>query len=131
MTPALEKIVAKMTIQELVATRDEFQVLITEKQEEEKTRLLASFQELAEQAGLTVAEVVAKLQPASTGGKSDKVRNPAKPKYQNPADENETWTGRGRKPHWVQNFLAEHDWQEGDDKETKNTILEKVLIEQA
>lgn len=27
------------------------------------------------------------------------------PKYRNPADYNQTWSGRGRKPHWVQTYV--------------------------
>lgn len=29
------------------------------------------------------------------------------PKYANPADPSQTWTGRGRKPNWVNDALAE------------------------
>lgn len=141
MKPALQEIVETMTIQELVETRDEFDVLITEKQEDEKDKLLETFRELAEQAGLSVADVVAKLQPAPTGNKPNKVRNPAKPKYQNPEDESQTWSGRGRRPHWVQEFLSEKGWIEVDkeeaeeeevqaNKEEVNNILAEILIEQ-
>lgn len=28
------------------------------------------------------------------------------PKYRNPADYNQTWSGRGRKPHWVETFIS-------------------------
>lgn len=30
-----------------------------------------------------------------------KVRKPVEPKYRNPANPDQTWTGRGRKPAWV------------------------------
>ncbi|QUJ76899.1 H-NS histone family protein [Sulfitobacter albidus] len=33
-----------------------------------------------------------------------KPKSIAKPKYANPADKSQTWTGKGRKPNW---FLAE------------------------
>ena len=32
-------------------------------------------------------------------------RKPVAPKYANPSNTAETWTGRGRKPLWVQNAL--------------------------
>lgn len=35
-----------------------------------------------------------------------KMKKPVPPKYKNPADENQTWTGRGRKPRWVEEFLS-------------------------
>ena len=37
---------------------------------------------------------------SKSGGKR---KNP--PKYQNPADPSQTWTGRGRKPNWVKDAL--------------------------
>lgn len=35
-----------------------------------------------------------------------KVRRPAKPKYRNPADHAQVWTGRGKNPNWVKAALA-------------------------
>jgi DNA-binding protein H-NS len=35
-----------------------------------------------------------------------KKRGPVAPKYQNPLNSDEMWTGRGRKPKWVESFLA-------------------------
>ncbi len=37
--------------------------------------------------------------------KSSGVRKPVAPKYANPSNPSETWTGRGRKPLWVQAAL--------------------------
>lgn len=37
--------------------------------------------------------------------KSSGARKPVAPKYANPANRSETWTGRGRKPLWVQAAL--------------------------
>ena len=36
---------------------------------------------------------------------SSAVHKPVAPKYANPSNASETWTGRGRKPLWVQNAL--------------------------
>ena len=36
---------------------------------------------------------------------SSAVCKPVAPKYANPSNASETWTGRGRKPLWVQNAL--------------------------
>nr|CAA6807326.1 MAG: DNA-binding protein, H-NS family [uncultured Thiotrichaceae bacterium] len=33
------------------------------------------------------------------------MRKPVKPKYRNPDDVNQTWTGRGRRPRWVDECL--------------------------
>ena len=136
----LEKIVSIMNIQELVTTRNEIQDLITTQQKEEKNRLLESFIEQASQAGLNFSDIISDLPTQATT--SDKPRKPAKPKYKNPADNSQTWTGRGRKPLWVVEFLASNDWQESNkdvdsqdeliaNKQAMIETLEAVLIEQA
>jgi len=35
-----------------------------------------------------------------------KKRKPVAPKYRNPVNADETWTGRGRKPRWIIDMLA-------------------------
>ena len=32
-------------------------------------------------------------------------RNPGKPKYANPADPSQTWTGKGRQPQWYKDAM--------------------------
>lgn len=44
------------------------------------------------------------------------VKKPVAPKYRNPNDAGQTWTGRGRRPRWVEEYL-----------ETEQT-LEAVMI---
>lgn len=40
------------------------------------------------------------------GGKAEKVRRPARPKYRNPANPQQTWTGRGKNPNWVRDAMS-------------------------
>lgn len=44
---------------------------------------------------------------ASAAGKATGARAKVAPKYRNPNDADETWSGRGRQPKWVQHLLAE------------------------
>ncbi|MBC8147354.1 MAG: H-NS histone family protein [Bacteroidetes bacterium] len=137
MKPELEEIVSTLSLSELIETQTEIQDLITSKQDEEKGRLLGVFQEMANQSGLSVEEVFGITQTSTDG----RQRKPARPKYQNPDDETQTWTGRGRKPHWVQDYLQERGWQEvskeadtedkATNKQEMTTILADTLIEQA
>jgi DNA-binding protein H-NS len=39
-------------------------------------------------------------------GKRGGVRRKVKPKYRNPADPGQTWTGRGKRPRWYSAALA-------------------------
>lgn len=50
-----------------------------------------------------------------TGNKSSATRGKVAPKYRNPANPEQTWTGRGRTPLWVQDLQ-------------KNGMLESALI---
>ena len=75
-------------------------------------KILSKILTLAKEAGLT-AEDIAK---AFAAGKSAKVmKNPKKgalagkkvaPKYRNPANPEQTWTGRGVSPAWIQALKA-------------------------
>jgi DNA-binding protein H-NS len=54
-------------------------------------------EEVAQKMGYSLADL--------TGVSVAKKRKPAEAKYANPANASETWTGRGRKPRWVQAAL--------------------------
>jgi len=61
-------------------------------------KLRGRFKELADKEGLTVAEVVGIRRKRKAVGE----RAPVEPKYQNPKNLAETWSGRGRKPKWLE-----------------------------
>jgi DNA-binding protein H-NS len=74
-------------------------------------KVLAQIVQLAHSAGLNAAQIAAAL--GGKGKTKSAAAKPAKakratagkkvaPKYRNPADANQTWTGRGRMPQWVQ-----------------------------
>ena len=49
----------------------------------------------------------AAITTARAGAASKLKGRKIKPKYRNPADRTQTWTGRGLKPKWLQAALAE------------------------
>ena len=53
---------------------------------------LSQVEEAARALGFTLSEL--------TGTAVPRKRSPAVPKFANPANESETWSGRGRKPRW-------------------------------
>lgn len=57
---------------------------------------------IAQEAGISVAELLANTASKAKNSNKQKV----KPKYQNPADSSQTWTGRGRQPRWIAEGLA-------------------------
>jgi DNA-binding protein H-NS len=63
---------------------------------------------LIEGRGFTVAEIFGGV-PATRGRKpkaADDARAHVAPKYRNPENHAETWTGRGRQPKWIGAKLA-------------------------
>jgi len=70
---------------------------INARQAEEKANAKRQILELVKTYGLTVEEVLSKPVAAS--------RKPVEAKYRNPDDANQTWSGRGRKPAWVQQYV--------------------------
>ena len=57
-----------------------------------KRQALAELEEKARALGFSLAEL--------TGAAATRKRAPAVPKYANPANPSDTWSGRGRKPLW-------------------------------
>lgn len=66
-------------------------------EDRKKRQALSELEEKARALGFSLGELVG-TQPA-------RKRRPARAKYKNPADASETWTGRGRKPRWVEAAL--------------------------
>ncbi len=61
-------------------------------EDRKRKEALAKVEDAAKALGFTLSEL--------TGSSVPRKRSPALPKYANPADANETWSGRGRKPRW-------------------------------
>lgn len=89
----------KMKLPELIQLQKELTAKIKEMQKTERISLRRKMEELAEESGFTFEEVISGAKPS----KKSKV----KPKYINPNNSEQTWTGRGRKPKWVEAALAD------------------------
>jgi DNA-binding protein H-NS len=57
---------------------------------------------IAQEAGVSLEELLSAGDRKLKNGKSQKVQA----RYQNPGDNNQTWTGRGRQPKWIAEGLA-------------------------
>jgi DNA-binding protein H-NS len=63
---------------------------------EDKKNVLLQMKELAASVGMTVEEIIENTPQKKTKGE---------PKYQNPDDSTQTWTGRGKRPGWLNEQL--------------------------
>jgi DNA-binding protein H-NS len=87
-----------MSLSELKELQREVAKAVSSFEDRKKKEALALLEEQARQLGFSIAEL--------TGARVARTRAPATPKYANPADRSETWSGRGRKPRWFADAIA-------------------------
>jgi len=85
----------KMSIAELKKLISDAQMALAKKQE-----VADKVRKLALDNGLNISDLV-----AAEKTKAKKPRGKVAPKYKNPENGSETWTGRGRQPRWVASAL--------------------------
>lgn len=85
----------KMSYLDLVELKGNIDRAIEAKKIVEKTNIKKKVRELIEGAGFDLGDIV-----GNGTSKSLKGRKIA-PKYRNPKNPEETWTGRGRQPKWL------------------------------
>ena len=95
----LESALDKMSLADLKAAAPMIAQKIAEREDDEKDAVKAELAELAKSKGFEMADLF------GNAPKAAKERKPVAPKYRNPADGSQTWTGRGRKPKWVTEAL--------------------------
>ena len=88
-----------LSLAELKKLQDDVAVAIFNYEKRKKAEALAAVEEAARAAGFSLKELLSDERLA-------KGKTKAAPKYANPADPTQTWTGRGRKPKWVEELLA-------------------------
>ena len=79
------------------------------REDQRKNKIAVRIRRMAEAEGMSLKEVLesgaAKAKPGPKRKKTAAKRGSVKPKYRNPADRKQTWSGRGRKPAWVATHL--------------------------
>ena len=96
----VEQALPNLTLAELKALPEKIAGMITEREKAEKDAARAELAEMAKAKGFDIGELFGK------SGKPAKEKKTVAPKYRNPADASQTWTGRGRKPKWIVEALA-------------------------
>ncbi len=89
--------VDSMSLDELKSLRKQVDKAISSYEGRKKKEALAELDKTARELGFSLAELTGTMVP--------RARAPNAPRYANPQDPSQTWTGRGRKPHWVQAAL--------------------------
>ncbi|HRJ52778.1 MAG TPA: H-NS histone family protein [Candidatus Thiothrix moscowensis] len=89
--------ISNLSVAELEALRGSIENVIGSRRQTELVNLRQAIEDMVEEAGFTLEEVMQAAPPK-------KRAVPAK--YRNPADPSQTWSGRGRKPGWVEELIA-------------------------
>ncbi len=90
-----------LSLVELADLKKQIDVEIVRRKETEKQNLRAEMLRMAAAAGLSLADVIGGVEK-----KGRKAVSAGVAQFRNPADAEQTWTGRGRKPQWVLDWLA-------------------------
>ena len=89
--------ISHFSVAELEALKGSIDSVIGGRRQTEHESLYATFEEMAEAAGLTLEEV---MQARVTK------KRVVQPKYRNPNNPMQVWSGRGRKPSWVEAYTS-------------------------
>lgn len=81
-----------LSLKELKELQSAVNKAVTGFDDRKRKAALSQVEEAARALGFTLSEL--------TGGVVTRKRSPAVPKFANPTDMSETWSGRGRKPRW-------------------------------
>lgn len=87
------------TDDELKQLRDQLDVELKDRREAKIRQFKIEMKQRADELGVSLDEMLKAPVPGKSRGK-------VAPKYQNPSNPGETWTGRGQKPGWVRDALA-------------------------
>lgn len=92
---------SELSFDKLVQLKQDVEKEIRARKNQEASALASMVQERAAQLGVSVDEILGMLGKKSAGKKTVLA-----PKYANPKNPAETWTGKGRKPGWFVAALA-------------------------
>lgn len=109
---------SSLSLDKLRKEKAKIEKAISLKEDKDKKEAMAKVVAIARDSGIDLAELVAsttrKARASSASKAAPAVRRKKKvsakrgkvaPKYRNPADAEQTWTGRGKQPVWVREHL--------------------------
>ena len=97
MQASVQQALEILSLEDLVTLHTTLAAMIKEMKKTQRQELLQKYRELAASSGLSLEEVL--------GGQAAKKSLPAK--YRNPDNPGQAWSGRGLKPIWLQEKLAQ------------------------
>lgn len=96
----------KMTRKELEKLRDRVDKQLEKLAATDRKAALAEAEKVARAHGFSLKELTGADAAPKTRRKSGGAKSKSVPKYANPADSSQTWTGKGRQPGWFKDAIA-------------------------
>ncbi len=90
----------KMSVKELRDLSDRISAAISARQARDRAELKQKIAQLAKEQGLTLADVLGGPRKSGRVGAKGR-KGSAEIKYRDPSNPDNTWTGRGRRPKWL------------------------------
>ena len=98
--PAKDNDYEKMSVKELRKLQQQVAEALSKAQVKRKNELLAKIQAMVEEEGFTMEELFGNNNKESTK------KTVGVPKFRDPNDPTRTWTGKGKRPAWLNELLA-------------------------
>lgn len=96
-----------MTRKELLKLKSNIDKALDRLEATEMKAALAAAEKAAAAHGFSLAQLSGNVTTKPTGAKrGPKPKGPSKPKFKNPANPSQTWTGKGRQPEWYKSAIA-------------------------
>lgn len=93
---------SNMSVAQLRELQEQLKKELTQRESQERTQAIEKILAIAKSVGSTVEELMA---GAKAGAKLKAPGAVVAPRYRNPADGAQQWTGRGRQPKWVKDWV--------------------------
>lgn len=90
----------KLGVKELADLQADIASELRRKQQEKRQEVINQVKALLAENGMTLDDLPGRSAKTSAGGRAK-----VAPKYRSKTDPSQTWTGRGRKPRWVNEYL--------------------------
>ncbi|KAA9005219.1 H-NS histone family protein [Histidinibacterium aquaticum] len=88
--------ISSMSRKELEQLRKDIDRQLEKRAKDEQKAALEAAERAAREYGFSLSELT-----GSSGGKRSKSGSVNPPKYRNPDNPEQTWTGKGRRPEWI------------------------------
>jgi DNA-binding protein H-NS len=91
----------KLSLEELQTLARDIELEIVSRREQDRERVLTQMRELAESIGMSLEELLRQER-----GRAPRPAAAASAKYRHPENAALTWAGRGKRPQWINEWLA-------------------------